>query len=55
MTAVATAGEHLVRAVNVSKSFGSNEVLKGVDLTVDPGEVVCLLGPSGRARPRFSA
>jgi len=31
----------------VHKSFGENEVLKGVDLTVDEHQVVCLIGPSG--------
>jgi polar amino acid transport system ATP-binding protein len=41
---------HLVRAHNVMKSFGTIEVLKGVDLTVDPGEVVCVLGPSGSGK-----
>ena len=32
MTATATETDHLVRAVNVTKAFGSNEVLKGIDL-----------------------
>jgi polar amino acid transport system ATP-binding protein len=32
---------------NIQKSFGSNHVLKGIDLDVDEHEVVCLIGPSG--------
>jgi len=43
----------LVRALNVSKSFHGNEVLKGIDLTVDRGQVVCLLGPSGSGKTTF--
>ncbi len=45
--------EHLVRALNVTKSFGTHEVLKGIDLNVDPREVVCLLGPSGSGKTTF--
>jgi polar amino acid transport system ATP-binding protein len=32
------------------KSFGALHVLQGIDLTVDPGEVVCVLGPSGSGK-----
>ena len=35
----------LVHAVNVHKAFHGTEVLKGIDLDVAAGEVVCLLGP----------
>jgi polar amino acid transport system ATP-binding protein len=32
------------------KSFGALEVLRGIDLSVEPGEVVCVIGPSGSGK-----
>lgn len=43
----------MVRALSVRKSFGSNEVLKGITLEVKQGEVLCLLGPSGSGKSTF--
>ncbi len=39
-----------VRIVSLRKSYGTFEVLKGIDLTVRKGEVLCLIGPSGSGK-----
>lgn len=48
-----TADIPMVQAEGVSKSFGSNQVLKSISLTVKRGEVLCLLGPSGSGKSTF--
>ncbi len=39
-----------VKVTNLHKYFGKLEVLKGIDMTVSEGEVVCLIGPSGSGK-----
>ncbi|WP_121003798.1 amino acid ABC transporter ATP-binding protein [Leifsonia sp. Leaf264] len=39
-----------VEITGVSKSYGAHEVLHDIDLTIEPGEVVALLGPSGSGK-----
>jgi polar amino acid transport system ATP-binding protein len=43
----------LVRALGVRKRFGETEVLCGVDLEVQRGEVLCIIGPSGSGKSTF--
>jgi polar amino acid transport system ATP-binding protein len=49
----ANGGSPMVRAEGVHKRFGRLEVLKGIDLEVKRGEVMCMLGPSGSGKSTF--
>lgn len=43
----------MIKIENLHKSFDKNEVLKGIDLTVNAGEVVVIIGPSGSGKSTF--
>lgn len=40
----------MIKAENIQKSFGSLQVLKGIDLEVKEGEIVSIVGPSGAGK-----
>lgn len=45
--------KYKVQVVDLHKSYGNNEVLKGISLNVLPNEVVCVIGPSGSGKSTF--
>ena len=53
VAAAAQTNEPLIRVEGLRKSFGSLEVLKGIDLSVNPGEVVTIIGASGSGKSTF--
>ncbi len=46
-------GKTVVEAIQVRKRFGSSKVLRGIDLEVCEGEVLCIIGPSGSGKTTF--
>ena len=40
----------MIQTEGITKSFGSLQVLKGIDLTIDEGEIVAIVGPSGAGK-----
>ncbi|WP_430737453.1 amino acid ABC transporter ATP-binding protein [Psychrobacter sp. VH5] len=43
----------MIQVSNIHKAFGDNQVLKGIDLTIEKGKVVVILGPSGSGKTTF--
>ncbi len=48
-----TVGQAIIRVEELHKSFGDLEVLKGISLEVDRGDVVCIIGASGSGKSTF--
>ena len=42
--------ETVIQIKDLRKSFGENEILKGINLEVKKGEVICIIGPSGSGK-----
>lgn len=40
----------MIDVKNIKKSFGANEVLRGVSFSVDKGEIISVIGPSGSGK-----
>lgn len=43
----------MLDVINLEKSFGKLQVLKGINVTIKKGEVVCVIGPSGGGKSTF--
>ncbi len=47
------AWQKVIDVINLQKDFGGNQVLKGIDVTINKGDIVCVIGPSGSGKSTF--
>ena len=43
----------MIEVINLQKQFGDNSVLKGINVTINKGDIVCVIGPSGSGKSTF--
>lgn len=43
----------MIDVINLEKHFGDNEVLKGINVKIEKGDIVCVIGPSGSGKSTF--
>ena len=43
----------MIDVINLRKSFGDQEILKGINITINKGDIVAVLGPSGSGKSTF--
>lgn len=43
----------MIDVIDLKKNFGDNEVLKGINMTIDKGDIVVVIGPSGSGKSTF--
>jgi len=43
----------VIDVINLQKSFGANKVLNGIDIKIEKGDIMCVIGPSGSGKSTF--
>ena len=43
----------MIDVINLEKHFGDNEVLRGINVTIDKGDIMVVIGPSGSGKSTF--